>query len=400
MERHSNVRRFVGTNTSAYKKYAKKYRKATVKKYRKAGKKISKKKLGMKTFRKWQSKMGSCTARYIESQYNPFKEYSPPVCVPDFISMPSYKFSTKARGNIIFNASGLAYILMNAYLPTNGEDSTVPIANNRAYCAPIWASNGGTQNANPVVIPTSLLTKDSTLKTVTDTCATPVYWDSPINAAAAINALRGDGNWDWRPVSGGVKIKYAGDVMKRKGQVVLYEEPMNGSSLTENSQSQAGLLQAVEATFTAFGDQEYAVTYHPRTLSDLDYASSWHSQNMQGDLNELVDYACLLIAVYGGPANESCVFEAKMHWEMTGRLVPSRSKSDSDPAGFAAAQAIIPSKPSTAPPATQASIKGAQAAGELGGQSGTAPVAYQPPPSGLNPDVDPFAQGMRGDSWF
>lgn len=350
MQRTSNVRKLVGVN-----RRAKTARKA-YKKTKRVGKAKgwSKKKIGLKALKRYRAKLATCTAHYVESQYNPFKAYGE-LCIPDFISMPSYKFSTKARGNATFNASGVAYVMMNPYAIFNDLDGTVVGTANQYYQAPIWASNGGNNMGSPTTIPTKALVDPATTLVNVQTSANPYYWDSPVTTAAAKSALDGDGKWDWRPVSAGIKIKYAGDVMARKGQIILYEDPANSETLSVNNQTQAGLLQHVEANFSAFGDGEYAVTYHPRNLSDLDYVSSWWAGG--SGVGNIASYPVLLIAIFGGPKNETIVFEARCHWEVTGSAVPSRTKSHSDPTGFAGAQGVIPEKPALVPPSIEGRMK-------------------------------------------
>lgn len=388
MQRVSSVRKLAGVNRS-YRKTAKK----AYKKTRKIGKKKgwSKKKIGLKTLKRYRAKLAGCTAHYVESQYNPFKSYPGGVCIPDFISMPSYKFSTKARGNATFNSSGCCYVMMNPYIIFNDLDGTVAGGSNQYYQAPIWASNGGNNMGSPTTIPSKALTDPATTLANVQSAANPYYWDSPVTTAAAKAALAGDGKWDWRPVSAGIKVKYAGDVMARKGQIVLFEEPTNSETLSTNNQTQAGLLQRVEAAFSAFGDGEYAVTYHPRNLSDLDYVSSW-AANLADRSGWLSSYPVLLIAIFGGPPNETVVFEAMCHWEITGSAVPSRTKSHSDPNGFGAAQGIIPEKPSLTPPTIEGRKKLVEAEHALNDTSSSTPHPA-PPGTGLYSGPLPPSEG-------
>ena len=191
----------------------------------------------------------------------------------------------------------------------------------------------------------------------------------------------GDGKTEWRPVSVGIKLKYAGNVMNRKGQVVLFEEPLNGTTITEANQSQTQLLARAEANWSAFGDQEYTVTYHPRSQQDLSYSSEWYNGATVGGIPPMADlaqYGTLLICVFGGPVGEPVVFEAASHWECLGSNFPLRTVSDSDPTGFAAAQGIIPQKPSLGGAGEEAWRKLAQATGKLNGQSGTVHPSEQP----------------------
>lgn len=395
MQRYTDIRHLVGVNrkrmpyrkTFAKKKYAKK----AVRKTR--GRTASKKKRsGLKRARKVHMgpRLGGCALNYIESQYNPFKTFSGDVCVPDFISMPSYKTSFKSRGTFYSNggAGGCAYILLNPYLPTNGPDTSGGPITNPGYCAPIWFSNANTYVA-PGVIPGPLLVSPSSVAATIATTATAAYWDSEITAQSAKDSLIGDGKYDWRIVSVGIKIKYAGNVMNRKGQIILWADPQNSNYMSLHNMDENTLLKYKEASFEALGDGEYCVTYHPRNISDLAYSSEFGH-----DLNGLAGYPTLLIAIYGGTqaAGDSYTFEAVSHWELTGSSVPARSKSTADPSGFACAQGIIPTKPSLAPAAAEARLKVAQGNAALSHLSGTNDrVSYS-----SNPFYHPPGPGVPG----
>lgn len=366
-------KRFLGSTKykRAVKKYAKRYSKKTASKYyKKKGTKIPRKKLGLKVKGAVRRMLSQCSAHYVESQYNPFKQYSPGVCVPDFLSMPSYKFSTKMRGTGQLNANGFGYVVLNPYIPANGPDLTETVTNNQNWLAPVWVSNNGAKTVADQVSFASLATS-TTLKTVVDVNATPNYWDSSISAVSFKAAMLGDGNYDWRPVSAGIKIKYSGNVMNRKGTIVLFQDPQNSEWLYNKvNVAQNDFLKYEEAAYSALGEQEYAVTYHPRNLGDLTYASEWFDV-VPLTFFEIAKYGVIAMMIYGGPANESFVFEAVEHWEMTGSAVPSRTLSHSDPNGFSSAQAVIPTKPTLNTPFQESKTKLDQAENQLATMSGT-----------------------------
>lgn len=266
-------------------------------------------------------------------------------------------------------ANGIAFIALNPYLIN--KNAAVG-GSNPDYCAPLMYSNGtGTgqgyssyNNRDPAHLG----------GLVAGTAA--AYWDSPYTAGECIVALANGGNIDWRPVGGGIKIRYAGNVMEREGTITLYEDPNNSTYMYDvggfvppppgNVVLQSAIIQKSEAAFQSLGDGEYAVLYHPRNLSDLDYASQWSN-----DLAALSRYDTLYIIINGlGSSSQAFTFEAIMHWEVNGSSVPSRTKTEADPTGLAAVQSALSTKPSLANPALQHAMKKGEVASHLAQESG------------------------------
>jgi hypothetical protein len=66
----------------------------------------------------WRS-LSSCSAEYAKALIDPWCVTIPP-CVPDTIVLPSFKYSTRGRGNFVIGTAGVGYIAM---LPINGATS-------------------------------------------------------------------------------------------------------------------------------------------------------------------------------------------------------------------------------------------------------------------------------------
>jgi len=313
--------------------------------------------------------LSTCTQAYLQAQYNPWATFVKPPCVPDFMAMPSYKFSTKIRGTMVSQANGIAFIAMNPYLINKGP---VVGGTNPDYVAPLMYSDGtGTRTGY-----SSYNNRDPANVGGLDPGTKGAYWDSPYSAGEVSNALLNEGNLDWRPVGGGVKIRYAGNVMEREGTITLYEDPNNSTFMYDvgnflpappnNVVEQTAIIQKSEAAFQALGDGEYAVLYHPRNLSDLDYSSHW-----QNDLGALAKYDVMYIIINGlGATSQAFTFEAIMHWEANGSSVPSRTRTEADPNGLAAVQSSLGTKPSLANPSLQHAMKKGEVAQNLGQESG------------------------------
>lgn len=247
---------------------------------------------------------------------------------------------------------------MNPYITASDRSHT--LSPNYNYLAPLWCSNGvGT----PSTLPLNLLWDYNIGTVVTEN--KPHYWDSPISGDNMELALTNGVTWEWRPVGGGVKLRYSGNVMQRAGKIYLYEEPENSVALTQTGAGvdPADLLKQVECSYSALGDGEYAVLWHPRTISDLDYSSAWQSA-----ATDLAKYQTLLIVIQGC-ASQTFEFEAIMHWEMIGSQIPSRTKTDSDPSGLAAVQGAMGPSPSLNTPYVTAAFKQREVINKLAHES-------------------------------
>lgn len=313
--------------------------------------------------------MSHCTQAYLKAQYNPWSQFTKPPCVPDFMAMPSYKFSTKIRGTLVTQTNGIGFIALNPYLLNN---SAATGGTNPSYCAPLMYSDGtgttlGYSSAN---------NRDPSNVGGLVGGTKGVFWDSPYSAGQCIAGLFGDGSLEWRPVGGGVKIRYAGDVMKRQGTILLYEDPNNsqfmfnvGSFLPpipNNAVNEDLIIKKSECAFQALGDGDYAVLYHPRNLGDLDYSSSWND-----DLPALAKYDTMYILISGfGISQQAFTFEAIMHWEAIGSAVSSRTRTEADPNGLAGVQSSLSTKPSLQSPAVQHAMKTKEVVAHLAQESG------------------------------
>ena len=299
------------------------------------------------------NKLSGCARLFALAQYNPWANFQSAPCVPDFMAMPSKKLFYKIRGTFHAGTQGFGFISLNPYTIMNAAFGS---GTNPNYCAPCWRTRA-TYSSNNTNLPACV--DPGGIPSNVDAA----YWDSEWSAQfMADNLEQGTGRLDYRCVGGGIKIQYAGAVMERKGQIILLEDPNNDETFcVEPLFTSTVALRRPEASYSALGDGEYAVLWHPRVMTDLDYASSWFA-----NLANLAKYHVLLIIVDGCEPGTPFTFECIMHYELTGSQVPGRTKTDSDPSGLAAVQASISTKPSLQSPNVTAPMKLAEAEARLG----------------------------------
>jgi len=299
--------------------------------------------------------LSPCSKHYFDALYNPWNVKEAP-CIPDAIQVPSQKMSTRIRGTMRTNSNGIGYIILNPYVPVSTQAES---GNNPAYLAPVWATNGlGTHSGirvPPLVAPGSLAASTEH--------ANPYYHNSQITGPNMADAMA-DSNFnfnDWRPVAGGIKVQYAGQLEDRSGSYILFEAPVNDNFLgiTDNL-SDGAVLQNEEAAFTVVAEAPVAVTHKVRNGQDVEYASEWYDYaSGAGNTDDLVTYHTMMIAVFGC-VSQAFNFEVIMHWEFVGSSFPARTRSHSDPTGFARINNTSPTAPSKATPEKTLFNKGAE----------------------------------------
>ena len=303
--------------------------------------------------------MSKCAVEYLKAQYDPWNLKTSP-CIPDPIQLPSYKYSTHLRSTFSTNASGFGWIVLNPYVPSSASTSQ-GTPNNPNYLAPIWAStNAGTSTQIPINL---FASRDATIPSITAAGAAPFYWPSGITAAQVENNLNiNDFTYNWRPVGGGIKVRYTGRADAQSGNYTIYCDPSNNVSLYAWSVNQppgsaansGTMLGLEESAFTSIGLEEVAFTHHPKSQYDLQYSDNWYgtsgaTQYANGQDTAL--YHTMAILIEGAPASSSFAFDAIMHWEMVGRGLPARTASEADTVGLEKVTNTFPIKPPTTTPA-------------------------------------------------
>lgn len=290
--------------------------------------------------------MSKCAVDYFKALYDPWTLKSAP-CIPDFIQLPSFKQMTRIRGTLKCNAAGFGFITMNPYLPCNSQSGAA--VSNYYYQAPVWYSSGGA--GVTTTVPMGLLL--NTASTPGQGGTTAAYWNSTVTGPQVESAIN-NGVTDaiWRPVGGGIKVKYAGRADEMAGTYVLWEDPTNDITLQQTSPAGSTLLQREEASYTSVTNDEVAVTHHQRTPWDIEYSDNWYPISVATTANsvDLANFHTLAVVIEGAVAQASYVFDCVMHWEYLGKNFPSRTASMADVIGMQKAQNTQSTQPAVTSP--------------------------------------------------
>lgn len=257
--------------------------------------------------------LSDCTRDYASALMNPWDMESPP-CIPDLITLPSYKFGARARGTFQIGTAGVGFVAISPYAGV-ARQTSFPLSifhvyyTSSAYSLATFTDVGGTTGLGAAFNDTPLLLDNLSRK-----------------------------GFQFRTVGCGVKCKYMGSEISRSGRIVEYRQP-NNQAITVGSTAQ-DLLNNREANTAANDRKEHYVQFRPANQADLYYQDQLLFSN-----------PTMLLLVEGGTPGQSFEYDAVWWFECTGQLLPSLSRSHSDPIGTAAVHGALPLHQPTGTPA-------------------------------------------------
>jgi hypothetical protein len=255
-----------------------------------------------------------CTKDYALALIDPWSCPRAP-CVPDNITLPSFKFAVRTRGQFQIGLLGTGFVYVNPYIPYGGFSSGFATAN--SY---------NSANVFPGVVTGSApFGTDSTL--------TRLQFSSGQNQS--------------RLVGSGLRIRYTGTELTRSGQAVTFRSSTNSNLFETTPMALTDFLDNRECT-TAIVDRDwhYAI-FRPAVATDLAYGNP---------VGEETNYA-LFVGVFGATAAQSFEFDFVAWFEIVGAHLPTLTRSHSDPIGIAAVNMALPIvQPSRSPTATSRSF--------------------------------------------
>lgn len=260
------------------------------------------------------SKLSDCTKHYAVALADPFG-VRPGVCIPDLITLPSYKVSFFVRATFATGVSGYGFV---AFTPHTMAINDLPCVTRSTTSYDDQLYNlfpGGGKTSN-------------------------TYSNSPFTAVQFSNASSSNSYMRKRLVAAGVKVRYIGPELTRSGRVIEYRHPTNGN-LTQASEAQ--LLANRETTPVPVEREWHYVNYRPAVPEDLAYVDQNPIGISTGVYSEI-------ILVAGAPPGSLFEFEAITHFELVGVGVPELTTSHSDVLGMSAVQAALPNVQASLPP--------------------------------------------------
>lgn len=231
-----------------------------------------------------------CALNYAQALLDPWAVSNPP-CVPDPITLPSFKFGARIRGNFVLGAAGAGYVIASPYYPS-GNTISLYYVSGSLYATQTF---GGLLEAG----------------------TTSATSDSPFT-----NTQFSVGGASYRPVGSGLATRYVGNEQTRGGQMVLYRTSQN--QLVPTGTTQNLLLNNNEATTVPVDRDWHYVTWKPAVAQDTAYTFGFP-----------VNQFPLIIFVFGGTAAMSFEFDFITWFEVIGTDVPALTPSSDDTLGYA-----------------------------------------------------------------
>lgn len=250
------------------------------------------------------SSMSECTKTYAKALVDPWGVNSAP-CVPDNITLPSYKVGYFARGTFTVGTLGDGWIVMNPYSGMGSSSSL--LATSSAYPANDF------------------------------TPAAPGTFTNSTNSPYAIGVFAPLGGMKVRLVAAGIKVRYIGPELTRSGRVIEYRHPTN---LGIPADTFANLLKNRETQPGPVDRQWHYVIWRPAVPDDLAYF----------DTTSVTGAYCLLFAVQGCPPGAAFEYDAMFHYELIGDAAANSTPSHSDPLGMAVISASLATHQPNLPP--------------------------------------------------
>lgn len=248
----------------------------------------------------WKALISPCTAMYTKALTNPFGQFDELPCIPDVITLPSYKFQTTTRGSFSVGSGGVGFVAGKPGCPVSDSPCI-------EYTLPTFAG-GSYQPALPSP-PVGVATANN---------------DSVFTQAD----FQVNGIIESRLVGAGLRVHYQGSEINRGGLVVLHRQP--GNTAIAGNSTAATLLQFKTSTQAPATRNAESVNYRPDTPGMLGYAVPVFPQA-----------STLMIYVEGGSPGTSWNYEFIQFFELIGNR-QNPTASHSDPVGMGSALGSLP----------------------------------------------------------
>jgi len=266
------------------------------------------------------SGLSECSESYLRAISHPFGDFPEPPCIPDMITIPSFKVTAVCRGSFTIGSGTVGWVVIDPFKL-------------------IWndGSFAGSNVSYPVLYTTSSF--GGTTYSWSVSGGAPTTGVTGANSSSLFNqaALTGAAGKqvEYRLVGAGLRIAYCGTELNRGGRVIMYRSRDN-ESLTL-PYTAADFLKDPTSHFSQVQRNWETVTYIPAHPNKAGYATKGSYNVSDGG----VDHYNLIGYVDGAVAGQSFVFEAVGLFELIGSSFPGTS-SHSDPIGYGAIMSSIP----------------------------------------------------------
>lgn len=266
--------------------------------------------------------LSPCAKAYAKALADPWDEPDELPCIPDVVTIPSYKWTTKARGTFTVGTGGIGWVVASPFL-----------------CAANGFTGAGSFVDYPIISTTTGYTGPSYGWTVNlGVINTPGVVGSNPSSIVSGTQLQA-GNCTMRCVGHGIRVRYTGTELNRGGRLILFRDRGNGavSQLTNGP----SLLNDPSCYTTPVSRTWRGVTYVPAQSSLLSYNAIQAFQ----PTSQATDTAArrgLIAYVDGSTSGNSFDYEITGYYEAVGQSMTPTTPSHGDAVGYGAILSSIP----------------------------------------------------------
>jgi hypothetical protein len=285
--------------------------------------------------------MSDCAKAYLEALTNPFGPFEELPCIPDTITVPSYKYSARCTGTFQCGTAGVGWVVYDPW-------------------AMIWSdptSDTAASTMNWPILSTDNTYTGNSYNWQYNYDATPPY-------TVGVNLSKSDSSYTYgsltgasvtqanqiRLVGAGLRIRYTGTTLNQGGRAVLYRDRGNNSIVSSTQSTMSSFLKDKSYASSTTSRSWKEITYlpdNPQLLGYQDYRVFDGNNVTYDDEGNILtrtgyNHFCMIAFVDGAQPSNSFEFEAIAHFELIGTNLPSSSKSPADPVGFAAVTSSVP----------------------------------------------------------
>jgi len=266
--------------------------------------------------------ISECTQNYMKAIASPFGDFSEPPCIPDQISIPSFKFSAVSRGGFSAGTNGVGWISVDPWklAYNNGGPITnfnwAPVTFTLpTYALPgyNWTVAGGAFNTGVA------------------------YANGNSQFTTAALGLNNPVLSQYRLVGCGLRVMYSGTELNRGGRLILYRSRGSQDIGHSGAIGPTDLLQDTSFTQEQVTRSWKYITYVPDSPDLIGYEPYTRYVAALGG----ADHYTLLAYVDGCTPGSSFQLEVIGLFEIIGSYMPTTA-SHADPVGMGAVISSVP----------------------------------------------------------
>ena len=258
-------------------------------------------------------RIGKCASDFAASLANPFSGPTE-ACLPVTPSISSRKIRTFVRGQLGTGTQGYGFLTAQPLACNDGNTISGSVGTAASYCSTTAFAGLGIPVLN------------------TGTTGVAAFNHNGDYSASQFSAQGAQ----VRLVSMGLRIRWAGTELNRGGRIILYEDPEHADWSTTGISLSQLLSNEKAREFKVSEDWTTLCHSGPVMPSEYDFATTPF-----GPFGSSSTPAHYLLALVQGAAGQALDFEVFWNYEVSGRNVRGKSRSDADDLGFTTVSSAI-----------------------------------------------------------